>query len=85
MFELSKELLFVHDGGNTPFLDDPALVHFLHGKQLLFLFLLHLPNFAEAAPPNHILKLEMALVHSYTFQLPSPLSYMQRCRFPVRF
>lgn len=65
VLELSQELLLVHDGVNTPFLNDSPLVHFLHSKQLLLLFLFYLPHFSKATSPNNIVEEEVVFSGLY--------------------
>jgi len=63
---VGEELLLVLDGVDGPLLDDPSLHHLLHGVELLLLHLLHLPDLAEPAPPDHVQELETRLRDRFT-------------------
>lgn len=66
MAELGKELLFVHNRVDGALGDDSALVHFLHGEELLLFLLFNLPDLAKAAPANHVVEHEVTLVNGYS-------------------
>ena len=65
MLQLGEELLFIHDRVNTSLRYDSPLVHFLHCKQLLFLFLLYFPDLSESSSANDIVKEKVVFSYLY--------------------
>ena len=65
MVKLAEELFLVHDRVDTALGDNAGLGHLLHGEQLLFFLEVDSPNFAETAPSDDVLEVEMVLVDFY--------------------
>ena len=62
MVELAQELFLVHDRVHGALRDYTSLRHFFHSEKLLFLSEFNFPDFAEAAPSDDVLKIEVVLI-----------------------
>lgn len=65
MLQLDQEFFFVHDWVDASFANDARFRHLFHGVEFALLTVFYFPHFAETAPPNHILEVEMSFIHSY--------------------
>jgi hypothetical protein len=61
MKKLGQEFLLVHHTVDTPFGNDPGFEHFFHGIDLVCLFLLYFPDFAETTAADNIHEAEIIL------------------------
>jgi hypothetical protein len=62
MVKLCEELFLIHDRVDTSLLNDTALMHLFHSVELLLLFFLDLPDLAETASADHIVKHKVILI-----------------------
>jgi len=65
VMKLAQEFFLIHDRVDAALGYDSRLGHLLHGVEGLFFSELYSPHLAEAATPDHILKVKVVLVYFY--------------------